>query len=141
MELKKIKQFIKFMDTHNLCELEIEEEGQRIKLKKNLQTQQALGVPSPNPIIQTVEESAPKKNTIDINSPMVGTFYSASAPGAKPYVSIGDVIHVGDVICIIEAMKLMNEIKSEITGKVVAIPVENGEAIEFGQHLFELDVV
>ncbi|MCK4916643.1 MAG: acetyl-CoA carboxylase biotin carboxyl carrier protein [Candidatus Omnitrophica bacterium] len=141
MELKKIKQFIKFMDTHNLCELEIEEEGQRIKLKKNLQTQQVVGVPSPTPIIQTVEEPAPKKNTIDIDSPMVGTFYSAAAPGAKPYVTIGDVIHTGDVICIIEAMKLMNEIKSEVTGKIVNIPVENGEAIEFGQHLFELEVV
>ena len=140
MELKKLKKFIKFMDTHNLSELEIEEEGQRIKLKKNLQTQQVLGIPSPTPIIQTIEESTPKKNTTSLNSPMVGTFYSASAPGAKPYVSIGDVIHKGDVICIIEAMKLMNEIKSEFSGKVVNMPVENGEAIEFGQPIFELEV-
>ena len=74
--------------------------------------------------------------TIEIKSPMVGTFYRASSPGAKPFVDVGEEIHPGDVVCIIEAMKLMNEIKAEIGGHVVEILVENGEPVEFGQPLF-----
>ncbi len=142
MELKKIKKFVKFMDANNLSELEIEEDGQRIKLKKNFQTQQQLILPPQSAITPKVEESAQKKiNTKEINSPMVGTFYIAASPGAKPYVNVGDIIHSGDIVCIIEAMKLMNEIKSEINGKIIKILVENGEAVEFGQPLFELENV
>jgi acetyl-CoA carboxylase biotin carboxyl carrier protein len=72
---------------------------------------------------------------------MVGTFYRAPSPGAKPYVEIGDVIKPGDVVCIVEAMKLMNEIKAEIGGKIIEVLVENGQPVEFGQTLFVLEAV
>ena len=71
-----------------------------------------------------------------IVAPMVGTYYSAPAPGAKPYVSVGDSVSVGQVVCIVEAMKLMNEVQSEISGRVTEVKVENGQAVEYGQELF-----
>ena len=73
-----------------------------------------------------------------INSPMVGTFYASASPGAKPFVSVGDLIKEGDVVCIVEAMKMMNEIKSEFTGTVLAVNVENAEPVEYGQSLIEI---
>ena len=84
------------------------------------------------------EVSPVKKNASDevINSPMVGTFYAAASPGAKPFVSVGDVVEEGDVVCIVEAMKMMNEIKSDFSGTVTSVLVENSEPVEFGQALF-----
>ena len=87
------------------------------------------------------EAKAPPSNIIQIKAPMVGTFYRAASPDAQPYVEIGSVIEVGQVVCIIEAMKLMNEIKSEIKGRVAAILSENGSPIEFGQPLFSIEPV
>lgn len=136
MELDKLKEFIKFMEDNNLCELEVEEEGKRIRLKKNRPDQPVFV--SQTPASKTVEE-VKKENIAEIKSPMVGTFYRAPSPGAKPYVEVGDVIKPGDIVCIIEAMKLMNEIKAEIGGKVIQIPIENGEPVEFGQTLFALE--
>ena len=78
-------------------------------------------------------------DTLEIKSPMVGTFYTAPSPGAKPYVEIGSHIKSGDIVCIVEAMKLMNEIKAEVGGKVVQILVQSGEPIEFGQTLFTIE--
>ena len=139
MELDKLKNFIEFMEANNLCELEIEEEGRRIRLRKN----------SPgNPVVVSQAPAAPSQkqealgeNLIEIKAPMVGTFYRAPSPGAKPYVDVDDVVKPGDVICIVEAMKLMNEIKAEVGGKIVKISVENGEPIEFGQILFVIEAV
>ena len=73
-----------------------------------------------------------------ITSPMVGTFYSSASPGAKPFIKVGDLVAEGQVVCIVEAMKMMNEIKSEFSGKVVSIKVENSEPVEYGQALFEI---
>ena len=136
MELEKLKKFIKFMEDNNLNELEIEEEGKRIKLKKD---SGAHNVAIPVPEAASAAKEAKKDSTLDIASPMVGTFYRAPSPGAKPYVEVGDTIKPGDVVCIVEAMKLMNEIKAESSGKIVQISVENGEPVEFGQALFEID--
>jgi len=86
--------------------------------------------PSPEP---------PKKNTVYIRSPMVGTFYRAPAPDKPPYVQVGDIIQKGQVVCIIEAMKLFNEIQSEVSGKVVRILVENAQPVEYDQPLFEVE--
>jgi len=138
MEIDKLKSFIKFMEENNLSELEMEEEGKRIRLKKNASEyspvlQQLPSAPS------THETNLTKENIIEIKSPMVGTFYPAPSPGAKPYVEIGDTVKPGDVVCIIEAMKLMNEIKAEVAGKIIQVHVENGEPVEFGQNLFTLD--
>lgn len=136
MELEKLKKFIKFMEDNDLNELEIEEEGKRIKLKKNSGGQPVV-VSGQSPAPEAAETEGPK--TLAIASPMVGTFYRAPSPGAKAYTEIGETIKTGDVICIVEAMKLMNEIKAETSGKIVRIPVENGEPVEFGQTLFEVE--
>ena len=136
METKKLKEFIKLMEDNNLCELEIEEDGKRIRLKKNFAGLPTVISSVPPPVSQ---EQKSGKNTLEIKSPMVGTFYTAPSPGAKPYVAIGDVVKSGDIVCIVEAMKLMNEIKAEVGGKVVQILVENGEPIEFGQTLFTIE--
>lgn len=141
MEIKKLKEFIKFMEDNDLNELEIEEEGKRIRLKKNSSEQPVVvsGAPSQVPTAAALEDGTTTPNTLEIKSPMVGTFYTAPSPGAKPYVEIGSHIKSGDIVCIVEAMKLMNEIKAEVGGKVVQILVQSGEPIEFGQTLFTIE--
>lgn len=137
MEIEKLKKFIKFMDDNKLAELEIEEEGKRVRLKRNM-----AGFPVVNaaPLAPAQETKPPKnENMVEIKSPMVGTFYRAPSPGAKAYIEVGEVIKPGDVVCIVEAMKLMNEIKAEVGGKVLQIPAENGEPVEFGQSLFVIE--
>ena len=86
-----------------------------------------------------LDPKAENKNTVEIKAPMVGTFYRAPSPEAPPYVNIGDMIEPGQVVCIVEAMKLMNEIKSEVKGKIVDIMVDNAEPVEFGQALFVIE--
>jgi acetyl-CoA carboxylase biotin carboxyl carrier protein len=147
MYIKEIKDMINLMNENGLTELEIEKEGVRIRLKKGAlgAVEQAVEHSIPRssaqaaPASAPAQEKAPARNTVDIKSPMVGTFYRAPSPEAPPYIGIGDVIDVGQVICIIEAMKLMNEIKSEVRGKVVDIQVDNAEPVEFGQVLIVVE--
>ena len=146
MYIKEIKDMIGLMNDNNLTELEIEKEGVRIKLRKGPGgIERAVEfVPAPQSAAQTEKSAAgaektEKKNTLDIKSPMVGTFYRAASPEAPPYANMGDIISPGQVICIIEAMKLMNEIKSEVKGKIVDIQVDNAEPVEFGQILFVVE--
>ncbi|OQX81507.1 MAG: acetyl-CoA carboxylase, biotin carboxyl carrier protein [Candidatus Omnitrophica bacterium 4484_70.1] len=139
MDIKeKLEKLVKFMEENNLCELEIEEEGRKIKLKKYDPTisplPQEIHLERKESVTQQQKEK--KENLVELKSPMVGTFYRAPSPGAKPFVEERDTINPGDVVCIIEAMKLMNEIKAEIKGEIVKILVENGEPVEFGQPLF-----
>lgn len=134
MDLKELKEIINFMDENGLCELEIEEEGKRIKLKKF--SSEHVVFPSKENVPSPTKEEVRKEGLIEIKSPMVGTFYRAPSPGARPFVDVEDVIQPGDVVCIIEAMKLMNEIKAEIGGKIVEVLAENGAPVEFGQPLF-----
>ncbi|MBU1121189.1 MAG: acetyl-CoA carboxylase biotin carboxyl carrier protein [Candidatus Omnitrophota bacterium] len=144
MEIEKLKEFIAFMEENNLCELEIEEEGKRIKLKKAGMGQQPAFISAPTlDAVLNLSAGGEKKqdNLIEIKSPMVGTFYRSPAPGVKPYMEVGEVIKPGDVVCIVEAMKLMNEIKAEVGGRVVKIAVENGDSVEFGQPLFFIEPV
>ena len=146
MVLKEIKEMIQLMHEHHLVELEVEREGMKIRLKKNGETvtQSVVAVPAPvaapapaaAPAAQT---PAPAVNRTPIKSPMVGTFYRAPAPDAPPFVETGQTIDVGQVVCIIEAMKLMNEIKAETKGRVVEIPIDNGDPVEFGQPLFIIE--
>jgi acetyl-CoA carboxylase biotin carboxyl carrier protein len=147
MYIKEIKDMINLMNENALTELEIEKEGVKIRLKKGSggAVERAVEYVAPQsapaaPSAQTaVKEAAQKTNTVDVKSPMVGTFYRAPSPEAPPYINIGDIIDVGQVICIIEAMKLMNEIKSEVKGKVVDIQVDNAEPVEFGQVLLVVE--
>ena len=93
----------------------------------------------PEVIEQEIESpEATTRDSNSINSPMVGTFYASASPGAKPFISVGDIVSEGDVVCIVEAMKMMNEIKSEYSGTVLSVNVENAEPVEYGQSLFEL---
>jgi len=143
MDLGKIKELINLMDEHGLVEIEIEREGLKIRIKKallepghaDLVSQKVSSSQTPTPG-QTIV-SPPK--LVEIKSPMIGIFYRASRPDAPPFVNVGDIVEPGKVICIIEAMKLMNEIKSEIKGKIIEILVSNGDPVEFGQPLFMLE--
>ena len=145
MNLKEIKELINLMNENGLMELEIEREGTRIRIKKSSSgkfeaTTQEEDAPS---VVRTIKagegESKGKENLIPIKAPMVGTFYRAPSPEAKPYVEIGHNVDVGQVVCIIEAMKLMNEIKSEVKGKVVEIIAESANPVEYGQGLFMVE--
>jgi acetyl-CoA carboxylase biotin carboxyl carrier protein len=97
--------------------------------------------PAPEPAVPAAAPAEPAKPSrlIEVKSPMVGTFYRAPAPGAPPFVEVGKVVKPGDVLCIIEAMKLMNDIDAEVSGKIVKVIVENGQPVEFGQPLFIID--
>ncbi|MFA5145819.1 MAG: acetyl-CoA carboxylase biotin carboxyl carrier protein [Candidatus Omnitrophota bacterium] len=144
MYIKEIKDMINLMNENGLTELEIEKEGVRIRLKKGTAGYEKIveSVPQhpPAPLPQAKPaEKTESRNTVDVKAPMVGTFYRAPSPEAPPYVNIGDTVEQGQVICIIEAMKLMNEIKSDVKGKLVDIQVENGEPVEFGQVLFVVE--
>lgn len=150
MNLKEIKEMINLMNENGLTELEVEKDDMCIRLKKTVNGVQGFeslaGYPAQSIMvpgakaqnIQPPEEKIAIK-TIEVKSPMVGTFYRAPNPEAPSYVEVGQTIEPGQVICIIEAMKLMNEIKSEIRGKILEILVDNAEPVEFGQSLFLID--
>jgi len=142
MNIKKIEEVIRLMEKHNLTEISIEEEGAKVHLRKGPGGHIEKVLHMPSPVVTPAEYKAPlppqeevKKYT-EIKAPMVGTFYRSPSPDAKPFVDIGSTINEGDVLCIIEAMKLMNEIKSEVKGKIIDIVVENAEPVEFGQVMF-----
>jgi acetyl-CoA carboxylase biotin carboxyl carrier protein len=153
MNIKEIKEMVTLMNENGLVELEIEKDGMRIRLKKTSGgTIEALSGPiavSMEKAQQQISQAAlapaaPEKaatKTVEIKSPMVGTFYRAPSPESAPYVEVGQTIEPGQVICIIEAMKLMNEIKSEVKGKLLEILVDNAEPVEFGQPLFLIEPV
>ncbi len=145
---KLIEEMLQLMESRGLVELELEHQGMRLRLKKAStmpgpqMVEYSAGVPQPvalaAPAVKSaVEESGGRR--IVIKSPMVGTFYRTPAPDAPAFVEVGQEIDVGQVICIVEAMKLMNEIKSEVAGSLVEILAENGDPVEFGQPLFVLE--
>jgi len=148
-----IQELIMVMEGSRLSELEVEVEGARIRLQKeSAKTKPEVvavtapvvnGPPvvaNPGPVATTAPAAAePRTEYKHIAAPMVGTFYAASAPDADPYVEVGDMVDEDTVVCIIEAMKVMNEIKAEMEGKVVEVLVNNGEPVEYGQPLFLID--
>lgn len=155
MDLAQIKKLIKVVEGSDISEIEIEEENSRIKIsKQSMNVPAGFNAASFSPVQhytlpQTSETSAPKqeqsaetpetnKNIHLIKSPIVGTFYSAPAPDADPYVKVGDSVSPGSVLCIVEAMKLMNEIESDAAGKITKILVENAKPVEYNQPLFEI---
>jgi acetyl-CoA carboxylase biotin carboxyl carrier protein len=147
--IKEIKEMIALMNDNNLVELEIEKDGLKIKLKRSGNGQESQAFINGAPIMMervapvVRNEAAPEPPQQEkggfIKSPMVGTFYRAPSPEAPPFVDKGSDVEVGQVVCIIEAMKLMNEIKSEVKGKIVEILVENGRPVEFGQPIFRIE--
>ena len=147
MDIRKVKKLIEMLEESNLEEIEIQEGEESVRLVKshgnhqNFQPQSIIVPQESQPQSVTEEtESAEedKEDSSSINSPMVGTFYASASPGAKPFISVGDLVKEGDVVCIVEAMKMMNEIKSEFSGTVLSVNVENSEPVEYGQSLFEI---
>jgi acetyl-CoA carboxylase biotin carboxyl carrier protein len=149
MNMKEIKEILELMEAHGLNEFELEKNGVKVKLSKGpsgnfLVTPQAYSghvMPSPAQAGSPAGVSAPAvddANVQVVRSPMVGTFYTAPTPDKEPFVQKGQDVKVDDVLCIIEAMKLMNELKSEVSGKVIEILVTNGEPVEFDQPLFKI---
>jgi acetyl-CoA carboxylase biotin carboxyl carrier protein len=150
MDIRKVKKLIELLEESGIAELEISEGEESVRISRH--PRNAAPAPSPVPLAQPVAaapppqlpataagEHKPRNDDQTITSPMVGTYYSASAPGAKAFVEIGMEIKVGQILCIIEAMKMMNQIESDKSGRITAILAKNGEPVEFGQPLFVIE--
>lgn len=148
MDLILIKKLFKLVENSEVTDLEIEENGTRIKIAKKVRIAQSTayqipaGSNDPQKTTDAMEKEAlvqkeePSADYHEIKSPIVGTFYRAPAPDADSYVQVGDSVAPGSVLCIVEAMKLMNEIESDVSGKIIKILVENGKPVEYNQPLF-----
>ena len=143
MDLKQIKGIISLMESSNLTEFEIEEKDLKLRIKRGSENAPALiatpaaatpiaSAPTPTPV------SSEEEGVTLMKSPMVGTFYRAPSPDNPPFIEAGQKAAKGAILCIIEAMKVMNEIKAESSGTVIEILVENGENVEYGQPLFKI---
>ena len=144
MDLRKIKKLIEMLQESDLNEIEVKEgeESVRINRKKgDVEIPQQIVAPQvqSKEIVENVDE--PEENLSFIQSPMVGTFYRSPAPGKPTFVEIGQRVKKGDTICIIEAMKMMNQVKSEFDGKIVDIKVENGQPVEFNESLVSIETI
>lgn len=165
MRPKEIKKLIEFVEQSNINELEVSRWGKKVRILKSVDKQvtatvapESKMVSSPPPVLPTPEVTRPPETTtldqvepsttipepfpdniVEVKSPMVGTFYRSPAPDADPYVQVGDIISPNQVLCIIEAMKLMNEIESEWRGRIIAISVENAQPVEYNQLLFKIE--
>jgi len=153
MELDEIRKILELMREHDLAEFELEGENTKLRLRKHAAPTWSVGPVMPQmpysapPVVAAPPASAPppthvltpESEDVDlaiVKSPIVGTFYRAAEPGAKPFAELGQQVRKGQVLCIIEAMKLMNEINAECDGEVVKVYVENGQAVQYGERLF-----
>jgi acetyl-CoA carboxylase biotin carboxyl carrier protein len=153
VDIRKVKKLIELLEESGISEIEISEGEESVRISRypqpgtvSVQTlqhpQMALpaAAPAPAPAAPEAAPAAPPAaRGQQVTAPMVGTFYSGPAPGAKPFVEIGTEVKPGDTLCVIEAMKMMNQIESEVAGRVVSILVENGSPVEFGQALFIIE--
>ena len=158
MDIRKVKKLIELLEESGIAEIEISEGEESVRISRYPTGQHAAPVvhyahgpaPMQAPAPQAAPAAAPaiaapaatpviSKNDHTVTAPMVGTFYSAAAPGSKPFVDIGSEVNVGDTLCIIEAMKMMNQIESDKAGRVTAVLVKNGDPVEFGQPLFIIE--
>ncbi|MEI4790736.1 acetyl-CoA carboxylase biotin carboxyl carrier protein [Bacillus sp. FJAT-53060] len=149
LKIEEIHELIKLIDQSTIDEFTYENEGAKIKLKKNKEVVQQVAVQAPVAPVQAAsaqqapaqteaptKEATASENLHKITSPMVGTFYASSSPEADPYVTTGSKVNENSVVCIVEAMKLFNEIEAEVKGEIVEVLAENGQLVEFGQPLF-----
>ena len=152
MDIRKVKKLIELLEESGISELEISEGEESVRISRHPRmampapasapaSQAAAPAPAPAAKVPATAagEHKPRNDDQTITSPMVGTYYSASAPGAKPFVDIGMEIKIGQILCIIEAMKMMNQIESDKAGRITAILAKNGEPVEFGQPLFIIE--
>jgi acetyl-CoA carboxylase biotin carboxyl carrier protein len=150
MDIRKVKKLIELLEESGIAELEISEGEESVRISRHPRmappaagpapyAPAAALAPAPQLPATAAGEHKPRNDDQTITSPMVGTYYSASAPGAKPFIELGMQIEVGQILCIIEAMKMMNQIESDKAGRVTAILAKNGEPVEFGQPLFVIE--
>jgi acetyl-CoA carboxylase biotin carboxyl carrier protein len=156
MDIRKIKKLIELLEESGIAEIEIKEGEEALRISRMPTGTAAahhplppMAIPMAAPLAAPAQAAAPrpadiaaakaKANEHVITAPMVGTFYGAPSPGAKPFIEIGDEIKVGQVLCIIEAMKMMNQIESDKAGRVTSIMARNGDPVEFGQPLFVVE--
>ncbi len=157
MRSSKILELVKILESHNISEIEISRWGRKIRITKDLSKENIAEVPVAvrdtarknlqHPFVEvagvaedhTAVADEDSDGGVEIKSPIVGTFYLAPAPDADPYVKIGDHISIGQPLCIIEAMKIMNVIESEVTGKLIKMLVDNAQPVEYNQTLFVID--
>ena len=145
MDVDEITEILELMRAHDLAEFELERDDLHIRLRKR-EPAVASVVTSPPPeaaVVPAPVAPPPASDTAGdgatiVEAPILGTFYRASGPDASPFVEVGDVVKPGDVLCIIEAMKLMNDIKSELAGEVVQVFAENGQPVQYGERLFAI---
>ncbi|WP_324780024.1 acetyl-CoA carboxylase biotin carboxyl carrier protein [Thiobacillus sedimenti] len=144
MDLRKLKKLIDLVEASGIAELEITEGEEKVRIAKSIAGAPMMMAPPPQIIQAAVPAAAPAAAAAEeavpeghvVRSPMVGTFYRAPAPGAKVFCEVGQTVSAGDTLCIIEAMKLLNEIEADQSGVVKAILVENGQPVEYGEPLF-----
>lgn len=153
MDIRKVKKLIELLEESGISEIEISEGEESVRISRYPQpgtvgapivTSVSAPLPAAAPAAAPPPEVAaaaapPAARGQQVTAPMVGTFYSGPAPGAKPFVEIGSEVKPGDTLCVIEAMKMMNQIESEVAGRVVSVLVENGNPVEFGQALFIIE--
>ena len=139
MDLEEINRCLELMRQHGLAELELERDGLRIRARKA--ENDMPSIPKPELAATPTDRrgsSSQGVGLVFVKAPVLGTFYRASGPDVPPFIQVGDVVQKGDLLCVIEAMKLMNEIKAELEGEVVDVFVENGQAVKYGDRLFAL---
>ncbi|MBT8067975.1 MAG: acetyl-CoA carboxylase biotin carboxyl carrier protein [Gammaproteobacteria bacterium] len=150
MDIRKVKKLIELLDESGIAEIEITEGEESVRISRYSQHAPVAAAPVAAPIAAPAAAPPPatpaaapvadaEEDGYEVTSPMVGTYYAASSPGAAPYVQVGDRVNEGDTLCIIEAMKMMNQIETDVSGVVKSIRVQNGEPVEFGQTLFVID--
>ena len=148
MDIRKVKKLIELIEESGVSEIEIKEGEESVRVTRDslLRTNPEPMGSTQSVVVDKAPDSIPEKNSVDsaedgniVKSPMVGTFYAAPSPEALPFVKIGQIIKEGDPLCIIEAMKTMNPIEAEFSGKIKAILVDNGSPVEFNQSLFVID--
>jgi len=153
MDIRKVKKLIDLLEESGIAEIEIKEGEESVRISRmptgGVATQltsfvapPAMQAPLPAaaaPAAAAPAAAPPKRNEYVVSAPMVGTYYSAPSPGAKPFVEIGTEVKVGQVLCIIEAMKMMNQIECDKAGRITAVMVQNGDPVEFGQPLFVIE--
>jgi acetyl-CoA carboxylase biotin carboxyl carrier protein len=150
MDHRELKKLVQLMNENDLVELEVEQEGVRVSLRKAgahpapatayVPAAPAPAAPAPESPAPPAEPAGPPPGTREVRSPMVGTFYRRPSPDAEPYVEVGDHVEADTVVCIVEAMKVNNELKAEMSGEVVEVLVDDGEPVEFDQPLFRVKV-
>ena len=153
MDLRKIKKLMELLEESGIAEIEVKEGEESIKLSRNTSSlatpvQQVMQQPVFAPQQQstedadsasTIKETKESENKNTVNSPMVGTFYASASPESKPFVTVGQTVKKGDTLCILEAMKMMNQVQAETDGKILEILVDNAEPVEFDQPLFVIE--